>query len=435
MLDTKTALPEHESAFETAQAQLKRVAKLLDLDEGVTEVLAHPKRELTVNFPVRMDDGSIRVFTGHRVQHNEARGPLKGGLRYSPLVTLDEVKALAMWMTWKCAVVNLPYGGAKGGVVVDPKTLSDGELERLTRRYASEIGIIIGPDIDVPAPDMGTDGRIMAWIMDTYSMQHGHSVPGVVTGKPVGIGGSSGRVEATGRGVLYITQEVCRARGLPIEGATIAIQGFGNVGSAAAKLLHEAGARVVAISDSRTAIYNETGLDIEAFYNRRKAGGFIGDHPVHGIDNQPRAGLDHVDITNAELLALPVDILIPAALEGQITEENAARVRAKIVIEAANGPVTDAADAILNEQGVYIVPDILANAGGVVVSYFEWVQDLQSFFWEEDEVNSRLQKIMAAAFAEVTSVAQARGLKLREAAYVVALQRVVDAINARGFYP
>jgi glutamate dehydrogenase (NAD(P)+) len=275
----------------------------------------------------------------------------------------------------------------------------------------------------------------MAWIMDTYSMTHGHSVPGVVTGKPVGIGGSIGRVEATGRGVLYVVQEVCRARGLSLDGATVAVQGFGNVGSAAARLLHEAGAKVVAISDSGGGVYNDTGLDIEAFYNRRKAGGLIGEHPVHGIDSQPRAGLDHVDITNDELLSLPVDILVPAALEGQITEDNAARVQAKIIIEAANGPVTDAADPLLKERGVYVVPDILANAGGVVVSYFEWVQDLQSFFWQEEEVNQRLQRIVSTAFAEVTSVAQARGLTLRDAAYVVALQRVVEAIQARGFFP
>jgi glutamate dehydrogenase (NAD(P)+) len=435
MAEATTARPEYESAFETAQAQLRRVAKMLGLDDGMTEVLAHPKREFTVNFPVRMDNGTIRVFTGHRVQHNEARGPLKGGLRYSPMVTLDEVKALAMWMTWKCAVVNLPYGGAKGGVVVDPKELSDAELERMTRRYAAEMNILIGPEKDVPAPDLGTDARIMAWIMDTYSMQQGHSVPGVVTGKPVGVGGSRGRAEATGRGVLYITQEVCRARGMSLDGATVAIQGFGNVGSVTARLLHEAGARVVAISDSRIAIHNETGLDIEAFYRRRKAGGFIGDHPVHGIDSEPREGLDHVDITNEELLTLPVDILIPAALEGQITEENAGRVQAKTIIEAANGPVTDAADTILNERGVYVVPDILANAGGVVVSYFEWVQDLQSFFWEEDEVDERLQRIMSKAFAEVAAVAQGRRLTLREAAYIVALQRVVEAIESRGIYP
>ena len=428
MAETTTMEPiPSESPFETAQTQLRKVAQMLDLDEGMIEVLAHPKREFTVNFPVRMDDGSIKVFTGHRVQHNEARGPVKGGIRYSSFVTLDEVKALAMWMTWKCAVVNLPYGGAKGGVVVDPRKLSDGELERLTRRYAAEISIIIGPERDVPAPDLGTDARIMAWIMDTFSMHHGHSVPGVVTGKPVGIGGSSGRMEATGRGVLYIVQEACRERGVALEGMTVAIQGFGNVGGVAARLMRGAGAKIVAVSDSRGGLYRDSGLDVEDLYAHRQAGGLLGEHPRHGVD--------HDDITNAELLELPVDILIPAALEGQIHAGNAPRVRAKMVVEAANGPVTSGGDAILDDRGIYLVPDILANAGGVIVSYFEWVQDLQSFFWEETEVNDRLRRIITKAFVEVTDVAQTRGLKLREAAYIVALQRVVEAIKLRGIYP
>ena len=421
MTETLTA---PESAFETAQAQLRKVADLLSLDPGLTEILAHPRRELTVHFPVRMDDGQTRVFTGYRVQHNDARGPVKGGLRYSARVSLDEVRALAMWMTWKCAVVNLPYGGAKGGVVVDPRSLSEGELERLTRRYATEISILLGPDRDIPAPDMGTDARIMAWIMDTYSMHHGHSVPGVVTGKPAGIGGSRGRVEATGRGALYVTQEACRQRGLDLRGATVAIQGFGNVGGVAARLLSQAGARVVAVSDSRGGVYSDAGLDVESLYAHRAAGGLLAEHP-----------LAHEDITNAELLELPVDILVPAAIEGQITERNAPRVRAGMVVEAANGPTTAAGDAVLAERDVYVVPDILANAGGVIVSYFEWVQDLQSFFWEESEVNQRLQRIITAAFAEVSAVAEARGLRLREAAYVVALQRVVEAIRLRGIYP
>ena len=421
MTETLTA---PESAFETAQAQLRKVADLLSLDPGLTEILAHPRRELTVHFPVRMDDGQTRVFTGYRVQHNDARGPVKGGLRYSARVSLDEVRALAMWMTWKCAVVNLPYGGAKGGVVVDPRSLSEGELERLTRRYATEISILLGPDRDIPAPDMGTDARIMAWIMDTYSMHHGHSVPGVVTGKPAGIGGSRGRVEATGRGALYVTQEACRQRGLDLRGATVAIQGFGNVGGVAARLLSQAGASVVAVSDSRSGVYSDAGLDVESLYAHRAAGGLLAEHP-----------LAHEDISNAELLELPVDILVPAAIEGQITERNAPRVRAGMVVEAANGPTTAAGDAVLAERDVYVVPDILANAGGVIVSYFEWVQDLQSFFWEESEVNQRLQRIITAAFAEVSAVAEARGLRLREAAYVVALQRVVEAIRLRGIYP
>ena len=421
------ASPTQESAFETAQSQLRRVAAMLELDAGIVEILSHPKRELIVNFPVRMDDGSTRVLTGYRIHHNEARGPVKGGIRYSPLVGLDEVRALAMWMTWKCAVVNLPYGGAKGGVIVDPRSLSDGELERLTRRYASEIDLVIGPGTDIPAPDMGTDARVMAWIMDTYSMHKDHSVPGVVTGKPVEIGGSLGRMEATGRGVVYITKEACEQRGVSLQGATVAVQGFGNVGSVAARLLAQAGATIVAVSDSRGGVYNAGGLDVEALYAHRKAGGFLPEHPLDRFE--------HKDVSNAELLELPVDILIPAAIEGQITHENAARIRAGMVIEAANGPTTGAGDAILAERDVYVVPDILANAGGVIVSYFEWVQDLQSFFWEESEINQRLQRILVNAFAEVTAVAHARGLRLREAAYVVALQRVVDAIRLRGMYP
>jgi glutamate dehydrogenase (NAD(P)+) len=427
---TTSQAEEDEDAFATAQAELRSVAGLLGLDPGLTEILAHPKRELTVSMPVRMDNGNMSVFTGYRVQHSEARGPYKGGIRYSLAVSLDEVRALAMWMTWKCAVVNLPYGGAKGGVIVNPRQLSDGELERLTRRYASEISIIIGPTKDIPAPDMGTDARIMAWIMDTYSMQHGYSIPGVVTGKPVEIGGSLGRVEATGRGVLYIVQEACRQRGMALEGATVAVQGFGNVGSVAARLLAQAGAKVVAVSDSQGGVYSETGLDIESLYAHRRVGGLLGEHPKTGP-----GGFAHDDITNAQLLELPVDILIPAALEGQITRENAPRIRAGMVVEAANGPVTASADDILAERGLYVVPDILANAGGVAASYFEWVQDLQSFFWEESEVNQRLQRIMVNAFAEVSAVAASRSLRLRQAAYVVALKRVVDAINLRGIYP
>jgi glutamate dehydrogenase (NAD(P)+) len=419
-----------EDAFETAQSELRSVAEILGLDEGITEVLAHPKRELSVSLPVRMDDGSLKVFTGYRVQHNEARGPVKGGIRYSLSVSLDEVRALAMWMTWKCAVVNLPYGGAKGGVIVNPRQLSERELERLTRRYASEISIIIGPAHDIPAPDVGTDARIMAWIMDTYSMQHGYTVPGVVTGKPIEVGGSLGRLEATGRGVLYIAQEACKQRGLSLEGATVAVQGFGNVGSVAARLLAQAGAKVVAVSDSQGGVYSGAGLDLESLYAHRRAGGFLGEHPKSGP-----GGFAHDDISNAELLELPVDILVPAAIEAQITSANAPRVRAGMIIEAANGPVTAAGDAILAERGLHVIPDILANAGGVAASYFEWVQDLQSFFWEETEVNQRLHRIMTKAFAEVSAVASARSLRLRQAAYVVALKRVVDAINMRGIYP
>jgi glutamate dehydrogenase (NAD(P)+) len=387
------------------------------------DVLAHCHREFSVNFPVKMDDGSIRIFTGYRVHHNEARGPVKGGLRYSPEVSIDEVRALAMWMTWKCAVAGLPYGGAKGGVIVDPKTLSVGELERLTRRFAAEIGILIGPDEDVPAPDLGTDAQIMAWIMDTYSMMHGHSVPAVVTGKPVTIGGSTGRYEATGRGVLFVAQEACRAAGIRLEDATVAVQGFGNVGSVAAKLLCEAGARVVAVSDAGGGVQDSAGLDIAAMIDMTR----------------PRASLPPEApgrrITNDDLLALPVDILIPAATEGQLHAGNAGRVSARMVIEAANGPTTVEGDRILRERGVYVVPDIVANSGGVIVSYFEWVQDLQSFFWEEAEVNSRLERIIKRSFAEVAEIQARESCTMREAAYILAVSRVVEATTVRGIFP
>jgi len=416
-----------ESAYHTAQAQLRQVAARLDIDPGMVELLASTKRELTVNFPVRMDDDTIRMFTGYRVHHNDARGPVKGGIRYSPMVTLDEVRALSMWMTWKCAVVNLPYGGAKGGVIVDPRSLSERELERMTRRYATEIDIIIGPAIDIPAPDLGTDARVMAWIMDTISMQRDYAVPGVVTGKPVEIGGSLGRVEATGRGVLYIVIEACQRRGIELQGATVAVQGFGNVGSVAARLLHESGARVVAVSDSQGGVYSPEGLDIPTLYAHRRERGLL---PDEALDGMP-----HRDVTNAELLELPVDILIPAAIEGQITADNAARIQTAMIVEAANGPTTSGGDAVLAERDIYVVPDILANAGGVIASYFEWVQDLQSFFWEESEVNQRLQRIITRAFHEVSAVAESRDVRMREAAYVVALQRVVEAIRLRGIFP
>lgn len=413
-----------ENPLDNAIEQLNAIADRLGLDEGMREVLRHCKREFTANFPVQMDDGSIRVFTGYRVHHNEARGPVKGGLRYSPNVTLDEVRALSMWMTWKCAVAGLPYGGAKGGIIVDPRALSKRELERMTRRFAAEIGIFIGPEQDVPAPDMGTDGQVMAWIMDTYSMMHGHSVPAVVTGKPVSIGGSSGRIEATGRGVLFVTQEACRDRGIALEGARIAVQGFGNVGSVAAKLLNDAGAKIVAVSDSNGGLYNADGLAaIDEILAMKHERGFIPD------------GARGARITNAELLELPVDILIPAALEGQLHGGNAARIQAPMIIEAANGPTTPEADRILNAKGVYVVPDILANAGGVIVSYFEWVQDLQSFFWEEDEVNVKLKRIIERAFHEVAAIRDEHGCTMREAAYILAVRRVVEATQVRGIFP
>ncbi len=410
--------------YEMALQQLDRVAEMIDLDPGVHEILKKPKRELTVNFPVRMDDDSINVFTGYRVQHNLARGPAKGGIRYSPDTSLDEVRALAMWMTWKCALARLPYGGAKGGVICDPKSLSKRELEHLTRRYATEISIIIGPNSDIPAPDAYTNAQVMAWIMDTYSMHAGHSVPGVVTGKPISIGGSEGRFEATGRGcAIVINEAVKRLNVGPLDSMTVAIQGSGNVGGVTAKLLHEMGCKIIAISDSKSGIYNPHGLDIPSVLEHKQNSGALS------------GSQEAESITNAELLELDCTLLVPAALQGQITEENADRIRAKIIAEGANGPTTSAADRILADKGVFIIPDILANAGGVTVSYFEWVQDLQSFFWSEAEVNKRLKDIMIRSFEEVFSTAQSYKTDMRTAAYILAVNRVAEAILVRGIYP
>lgn len=412
-----------DNPYNVALAQFDAVADRLHLDDGLRQVLRSCRCEFTTHFPVKMDDGAPRVFTGYRVHHNEARGPTKGGLRYHPAVDLDEVRALAMWMTWKCAVANLPYGGAKGGVVVDPRSLSDTELERLTRRYASEISILIGPEKDIPAPDVGTDARVMAWIMDTYSMHKGYSVPGTVTGKPASVGGSVGRTEATGRGLLYIAQEATRSLDMPLEGATVAIQGFGQVGGVAARLLCRAGARVVAVSDRHCGIYDGQHLDVDAIWKHKRGGGILPD--VHPGDH----------ITHEELLALPVDILIPAALGNEITGRNASNVKARLVIEGANGPVTPEADQILKEAGALVVPDIVANGGGVIVSYFEWVQDLQSFFWEEDEVSQRLHRIIVKSFQDTMAAAERERATLREAAYILAVDRVAEAVQARGIYP
>jgi glutamate dehydrogenase (NAD(P)+) len=414
---------EERSAYAIAIRQLEAAAYYLNLDRSLLEVLKHPRRELIVNFPVKMDDGSIRVFTGYRVHHNPARGPAKGGIRYHPEVTLDETRALAMWMTWKCAVVNIPYSGAKGGVVCDPKRLSIHELENLTRRYITEISIMVGPESDIPAPDIGTNPQVMAWIMDTYSMHKGYTVPAVVTGKPVAIGGSEGRLEATGRGVTVVAHEAAKMLGFGLEGARVVIQGFGNVGSATAKLMHQAGAKVVAISDARGGIYNPNGLDIPSLLH------------CAGRDGCIQAYRDADHITNKELLELPCDILVPAAIHGVITSENAHNIRARIIVEAANGPVTPDADRILQDNGVLVVPDILANAGGVVVSYFEWVQDLQAFFWEEDEVNARLEKVMRRSFEHVRQVAEKNKVDLRMGAYIIGVQRVAEATTIRGIYP
>ena len=415
---------EEPNPYETALQQLEAAAAFLDLDGGILAGLRRPHREFSVNFPVEMDDGSVRVFTGYRVQHNDARGPYKGGIRYSAGVSLDEVRALAMWMTWKCAIVNLPYGGAKGGVIVNPAELSDCELENLSRRFISELEPIIGPDRDIPAPDMGTNARVMAWMMDTYSMGHGHTVPAIVTGKPVQIGGSEGRAEATGRGVLFATEEVAKRRGEPLDELRIAVQGFGQVGSVAARLLVESGARVVAVSDSSSGYYNGGGLDIADLNVRADERGLIqGDPP--GADR----------ISNAELIEIDCDYLIPAAVENVIVESNADRIEAGVIVEAANGPTTPEADAILRDRGRTIVPDVLANAGGVTVSYMEWVQDLQSLFWEEAEVNNRLARIMRKAFAQIWDSAEARGLSLRDAANVLGVERVVAATELRGIFP
>jgi len=421
--DSRATIQPGNGPLATALSQFNVAADRLNLDPGLADVLRHCKRELSVNFPVNMDDGSIRVFSGYRVQHNLARGPAKGGLRYSLHVSLDEVRALAMWMTWKSAVVNLPYGGAKGGVIVDPRSLSQHELEDLTRRYATEISIIIGPNEDIPAPDMGTDEQIMAWIMDTISMHRGYTIAGIVTGKPVAVGGTLGRAEATGRGLQYVVQEFARHHNINLGGATVAVQGFGKVGATAARLLHEIGAKVVAVSDASGGIYNPEGLDIFALMPCRE-------------DRMPlvesKAGQV---ISNAELLALPVDFLVPAAMEGQLTGANANDVRAKFIVEGANGPTTPEADAIFAERGIVLIPDILANAGGVIVSYFEWVQDLQFYFWDEDEVNERLHKVITRASIDVIAAAEQHNITLREAAMVLAVGRVAEAARLRGIYP
>jgi glutamate dehydrogenase (NAD(P)+) len=412
-----------EDPWTIALRQFNRAAEFLPLKRGIREFLVHPKRELTVNFPVKMDDGSVRVFTGYRVHHSTVLGPTKGGIRYHPGITLNAIRALAMWMTWKCSVVGLPYGGAKGGVVVDPHALSRVELEHLTRRYATEISILMSPEGDIPAPDLGTDSQTMAWIMDTYSMHAGHSTPSVVTGKPLSIGGSFGRAEAPGRGVWLIAREACRHVGIPLDGARVAVQGFGAVGTTVSNLLHDHGCAIVAISDTRGGIYNSEGLDPRAVRGYRADRGTVVGFP--GADR----------ISNAELLGLTCDILVPSAVELQITAENAAAVRAKILVEAANGPVTSDADDILADAGVFVVPDILANSGGVIVSYFEWVQGLQQFFWTEEEVRHNLERIMRRSFAQVLQTATEKRTTMRTAALLRAVERVADALLTRGIYP
>jgi len=395
----------------------------MGLAPGVHEILRAPKRSLLVSVPFRLDDGSTRVCQGYRVHHNVTRGPAKGGLRYHASVDLDEVKALAMWMTWKCAVAQIPFGGAKGGVAVDPKALSRSELERMTRRYASEILPFIGPERDIPAPDMNTNEEIMSWIMDTYSMNQGYSVPGVVTGKPVSIGGSRGRGGATSRGVMYMIFSTLKSLGIGIEEVSVAIQGYGKVGGFAAQLLHDAGCRVIAVSDVEGGVYRDRGLDPEAINRHKKGGGTVSGFP--GAE----------PVTNEELLEIDCDILVPAAVEGVISVKNADKVRARVVCEAANGPITFEGDKILSDRGIFVVPDILANSGGVTVSYFEWVQDIQAYFWSEEDVNERLRQIMERAFIEVYQMAEDKGLTMRQAAHWIGVGRVAEAHLTRGLFP
>lgn len=413
--------------WDIARAQYDRAAAFLDLKAGVRDMLRTTKRELIVNFPVEMDDRSVRMFTGYRVHHNTALGPTKGGIRYHPDVTLDEVRALSMWMTWKCATVGIHYGGAKGGVVVTPSELSARELEHLTRRYATEISILMGPESDIPAPDVNTDSQVMAWIMDTFSMHRGYTTPAVVTGKPIEIGGSLGRNEATGRGVIITMEEALKQHkgDYAPEDIAIAVQGFGNVGKYAALYAEELGYKVIAISDVSGGLYNPNGLDIREMAN------FVQNRRLLSAYTLPDA--DH--ITNAELLALKCDVLIPAAMEGQLTHRNADKVQAQFIIEGANGPTTPEADDIFTDRGVLVVPDVLANAGGVTVSYFEWVQGLMQFFWSEKEVNKRLRDILVYAYGEVSQMAAEKRVNMRIAAYILAINRVAKATMIRGIYP
>jgi glutamate dehydrogenase (NAD(P)+) len=414
----------NENPFDDVLEQVDRAAGVLGLQPAEVELLKHPKRQVIVSLPVTMDDGVVRVFTGYRVLHDNTRGPGKGGVRFHPEVDLDEVKALAAWMSWKCALVDVAFGGAKGGVTCDPTTMSKGELERLTRRYAAEIFDLIGPDLDIPAPDVGTNAQVMAWMMDTYSMKKGYVEPGVVTGKPIVLGGSLGREEATGRGIVVTTREALRDLGVPFEGVRIVIQGFGNVGSNAARLLAAAGAKVIAVSDIRGGILRPDGLDISSLLLFRSEHGTIQGFP----GTEP--------LTNDELLALGCDVLVPAALEGQLHERNADQIHARLVVEGANGPTTAEADEILRARGIPVVPDIMANAGGVVVSYFEWVQDRYGYFWPEAEVNQRLEEKMVSAYAALRGAIDRFELvhDLRTAAYTVAMQRILEARRLRGLY-
>ena len=429
MMTTSLPLIENHSPayicpYDQACSYLEWAAKELKLDQGIVEILSHPRKVITVSIPIKMDTGEIRVFAGHRVQHSDILGPYKGGIRYHEAVTLREVSALAMLMTWKCALLGIPYGGGKGGIPIDPKKFSVGELERISRRYISELIKDIGPSVDIPAPDMGTSAREMAWMMDTYSVNMGHSVPGIVTGKPLSIGGSLGREMATGRGVMIIVRESLADHGKSLTGARVVIQGFGNVGGAAAELLHKAGAKIIAVSSGAGGIFSESGLDIPAVKayaaeNRRSVVGFSQSTPI----------------SNEDLLTLSCDVLIPAALENQITQENVDQIKAQFIAEAANGPVTLDANQVLEARGVTVLPDILANAGGVVVSYLEWVQGLSYLFWDEERVNKEMEHLMVQAYRKVIHESKVRGVNLRLAAYTLGVGRVAQALTDRGLYP
>jgi glutamate dehydrogenase (NAD(P)+) len=411
-----------ENPFEAMMSRFDRAAELLDLEPGIYKILRHPEKQITISIPVQMDNGDVEVFTGFRVLYNTSRGPAKGGIRFDMNVTLEEVKALAAWMTWKCAVVNLPFGGSKGGVICDPPKLSVSELERLTRRYTAGIISILGPDSDVPAPDVNTNERVMAWVMDTYSMHVRHTVTAVVTGKPVEMGGSLGRREATGRGCMIVTREALKHLGMPVQGTTVAVQGFGNVGSVAAQLLQREGCKITAISDRSGGVYNRAGVDIDkaiAWARERKS--------LEGFSGGDR-------ITNEELLMADVDVLLPAALENVITSKNAAKIKARVICEGANGPTTAGADSILEEKGIFVIPDILANAGGVTVSYFEWVQDRGGYFWSEEVVNDRLRDIMIRSFRDVLDLSRQHKVNMRTAAYMLAISRVATVHRLRGIY-
>jgi len=420
---TKEAFQEELNPFEIAKQQFNRAADFLELEASMRHVLENPKRQLIVSIPVKMDGGDVQVFEGYRVQHNIARGPAKGGIRYHPNVSLDEVKALASWMTWKCATVGIPYGGGKGGVICDPKSMSKNELERLTRRYAFEIAPIIGPDRDIPAPDVYTDEQTMAWIMDTISMVRGHTELGVVTGKPISLGGSQGRAEATARGCLYALREACRVKNIDLKGARVAVHGFGNAGANIARLVAEDGARVVAACDSKAGVYSENGIDVPAAL-------------IHKAETKSLHGLSGTkEIDPAEIVNIDCDILLPSALENAITLANVGKVKAQIIAELANGPTTPGADRVLADNDVLLVPDILANAGGVTVSYYEWVQDQYSFFWTENQINETLEQTMRTAFNSVYETAQRYDTDMRTGAYILAVDRVAEATRVRGIFP